>query len=736
MKKLILLFLFLQLIFYSNGQIVRGIVYGLNSEGKKEILTGANIYWSPSLQGTVSDENGKFTLALNNEPEQVLVISYTGFRNDTVRNDFTIFQVIILKDEIALREFEIKERSLSTTISTLKPVNMETMGQDELKKAACCNLSESFESNASVDVVFADAITGARTIQMLGLSGVYTQLLSENVPMTRGLSANYGLQYIPGTWVEAIQITKGVGSVVNGFESMSGQINIEFIKPENDKTERLFVNLYGNTMSRAEANIHFKQTLNKKVSTLLFIHGSGNFMSDDINHDGFMNFPETKQLNIMNRWKIQNKKSEQVFSIRGVYDNRLAGQMHFGPEHKGTNHLWGSEITTRMLEGYFKNGFLFPKSPTASLGIITAAKHHRQNSYFGLKMYDAEQNSTYANLIFSDVFGNTNHAYKAGLSMVYDHISEQYLDSIFRTEELIPGAFLEYTYSHLNNFTWLIGLREDYHNLYGWKFTPRTHLRYQPIEDLTLRASAGTGFRSPHVIMENTATLVSSRQVFFPAELKAEESINVGGSVNWLFKIKKQQASFNLDYYYTQFTNQVVVDFDYQLNELHIFNLTGRSLSHSLQAEIDMEVFKGFTVKAAYKKYLVQQTYLNGLNDKPFIPNDRAMLNLSYQTKNKKWKFDYISNWFGSARIPSTEGLPLEEQMPTQSQDYFMLHFQVTKVFRHFEWYLGAENLLNFTQTNAIVGENDPFGSTFDASMVWGPLSGRVIYSGIRLSIK
>lgn len=736
MKKISLIYVLLFFAMPTFAQQLSGRVMNAKGVGKLEPLIGANVYWSPSLEGTTTDAEGNFSIRYRKDSTEVLVISYTGFRSDTLRTIENEPIMVVLKDEVALKEFELNERGMSTTISTIKPVNMETIGEAEIKKAACCNLSESFESNASVDVVFADAITGARTIQMLGLSGVYTQLLSENVPMTRGLSANYGLQYVPGTWVQAIQITKGVGSVVNGFESMSGQINIEFLKPENEKTERLFVNVYGNTMSRAEANIHLNKKFNEKVSTLLFLHGSGNFMSDDINKDGFMNFPETKQLNVMNRWKIQGKKSEQVLLLRAVYDNRLAGQMHFSPEHKGTTHMWGSEITTRVLEGSFKNGFLFPNSPTASLGIITSGKHHRQESYFGLKNYNAEQNSAYANIIFNDVFGNTNHAYKTGLSFMYDKISEQYIDTTFGTEELIPGAFFEYTYTHLNNFTMLLGLREDYHNLYGWKFTPRAHLRYQPIEDLTLRASAGTGFRSPHVIMENTSTLVSNRTLFLANDLLAEESFNVGGSMNYLFKLKKRSASLNIDYYYTNFTNQVIVDFDKSLNELHIYNLKGVSFSHSIQAELDVEIIKGLTVKTAYKHYLVKQQYLIGVLDKPFIPRDRVMFNVSYHTNNKKWKFDFISNWFGSTRIPTTAGLSDEEKMPERSKEYLIMHFQVTKLFRHFEWYLGAENLLNFTQTNAIIGEDNPFGSSFDASMVWGPLSGRVVYSGIRLSIR
>lgn len=739
MNRIFLILIYILLHFTDSGaQNFSGTVYGETGSGTKEPLVGATLHWMNTANGVVTDVDGKYTIAFPDSGEHVLIVRFTGYASDTlVLSSAPHHLDVVLKDAKMLDGIEVNADVSTTIISMLKPINVEIVGQGEIKKAACCNLSESFESNASVDVVYGDAVSGARAIQMLGLSGVYTQMQIENVPMIRGLSANFGLQYIPGTWLESIQITKGVGSVVNGFESMSGQINVEFIKPEDHKTDRLFVNAYSNLLGREELNLHFSHKFNDKVSTLLFMHGSGYFFKNDQNKDGFLDNPLSKQVNVLNRWKIQGKKTEQVFGVHAVYDDKIGGQINFDPQKdKFTFNNYGVGIRTKLIEGFFKNGFLFPSSATRSMGLIASGKHHVQDSYFGLRSYYGEQNSGYFNLIFQDIIGNTNHSYKSGLSFLYDQFKERYRDSLFNSTEVIPGAFFEYTYTYLEKFNILFGLRADHHNVHGMKYTPRVHMRYSPDEKLTFRASGGTGFRTPHIFMENMSTLASSREVLVLENLLPEESMNLGGSITRKFNFLKREAAFNVDYYYTSFRNQVIADVDFDVHQVLFYNLKGKSQSHSLQADLDLTLFKGFTLKTAYKRYVVQTTYHDTLMDRPMLPRDRFMMNMSYHTPSKKWKFDLISNYYSTSRLPTTAAMPSDMQFPERSEPYLIVHFQVTKLFRKFEWYVGGENLLNFIQQKAIMSPDDPFGPHFDASMIWGPLNGRLFYTGIRMSIK
>lgn len=636
-----------------------------------------------------------------------------------------------------LNAVNVEAKQDASMYSTIKPINTEILGKKELLKAACCNISESFSTNASVDVAFTDAVSGAKKIQMLGLDGVYTQVLSENMPMLRGLSAAYGLNYIPGTWIENIMVTKGTGSVVNGYESISGQINLEFLKPEEQK-KRFFLNVYGNHKGRAEANIHFAPKLNEKWHTMLFTHASSNTMKQDMNKDGFLDMPLTQQYSVFNRWNYHNQKNfEAQFGIKGLYESRQGGQSSFryNSDH-GTTKAYGIGINTRQLEYFSKTGFLFPSKPYKSIGVQTSGKIQQQDMYFGIRKYTGEQKSFYANIIYANIIKTTDHKYKIGASYMLDDYREKFNDSLFARTERVPGIFAEYTYTHAENFSMVAGVREDYHNIHGLQFTPRLHLRYNPLKKTTVRLSGGRGFRSPNVIVENQSVFASSRKVVFKENIKAEIAWNYGFSFNQQFKLFSREAFINLDLFRTDFENQLVVDVDQHVNKVVFYNLKGKSYSNSLQVDFGFEPIKDFAVKLAYKWYDVKTTYNYELLDKPYIPKHRIMANLAYSTYMEIWKFDFTTNWFGQSRLPSTVLSPVEYQLPKQSKSYFLLQAQVTKKFRKFELYLGCENGLNYMQKNPVIASESPFGENFDASMVYAPIEGRIIYAGLRLEIK
>jgi outer membrane receptor for ferrienterochelin and colicins len=713
------------------SQTITGTVVEIINE-KKIAVPGVNIYDPSDMVGTVTDREGRFKYQGKSFP-QTIVLSYIGYANDTVTIPEPGEYEFVLKDFRELDGAVVTARNLSTQISMIRPINLETMTKGELKKAACCNLSESFESNASIDAVYSDAISGLRTIQMLGLSGIYIQNLTENTAMNRGLSASYGTTFIPGPWVEAIQITKGAGSVVNGFESMSGQINIEYLKPEEE--DPFYINLYGNVMGRAEANLQLANSLNEKWSTMLLAHGNGNFTKNDQNNDGFLDNPLSKQINVMNRWKYQSKKIEQIYLFRFMDDDRNGGQVNFNPANPlDSQTFYGTGIHNRQYEFLFKNGFLFPEEKFRTMGFIASARRQELNSFYGIRKYTGVNNQLNSSLLLQDIIKNSLHNYKTGLSFIYDDYNESFNDSVFTREEIIPGAFFEYNYS-TPRFSFLLGGRGDYHNLYGLKPTGRLHLRFSPDPKTTIRASAGTGFRTANIFVENSSVLASSRIVNVDERLNPEESFNSGGGITRRFFLFDQEATLNMDYYYTYFFNQVVMDLDQNPQEVHFYNLQGISYSHSAQADLDFGFTENLTAKLSFKYYDVKTTYLGELLSKPLLAQTRFMQSVSYKTENKKWKFDYIGNWYGKARLPNTDANPTNLQMPVKSKDYYIMHFQITYTKKLFDFYVGAENILNFIQKDAIIDSQNPFGNYFDASLIWGPMNGRNYYVGIRYAI-
>jgi len=729
-----LLLLFILLSATSFGQTVHGIVKG-ESDDRPIPLPGANLYWSGTTYGTTTDGNGHFSLEAQEDVRRVLVISYVGYSNDTLHiHDPSQEVEVLLKRSIELKTVEIVERTASTKFDTRKTLNVQVLNEKELKKAACCDLSESFETNASVDVAFTDAVTGAKTIRMLGLDGKYSQILFENWPLIDGLSSAYGLNFVPGPWVKSINITKGAGSVVNGYSSISGQLNIDLLQP--DEASKGYVNLYGNSMGRYEANAHYSQLVGKKWSTMFLVHGNKMAQRNDNNKDEFLDMPLSERVNFMNRWKYYGENYRAQFGVKMLYDDRLGGQVGFDPNNRNEDiPLWGSEVRNEQQEIFAKNGFLFPNDPSKSIGLILSARRHVLDSYFGERDYNAEQKSFYANLLYQMLLDEAEiHKLKAGVSYVHNDFDETYLDSNFVRLERVPGIFAEYAYTK-NNISLVAGIRGDDHNQFGFIVSPRLHFKYSPKPLTAIRLSAGKGFRNANIYAENMSLMASSRSFQILDPLKQEEAMNFGLSVWHKFKWLDKKWFSSADVYHTRFMDQVVVDRE-DPQKVQFYNLNGESFATSIQLELGVEIIKGLDFKVAYKKYISKTEYRNGLLDVPLIPSDRTLINLAYITKNEKWLFDLTTNWIGSTRLPDNSTNPEQYRTEERSPSYSVMNAQVTRVFKKLELYVGAENIFEYVQDPQITASDDPFGAYFDASNIWGPVNGRVIYGGLRFTIE
>ncbi|WP_430466670.1 TonB-dependent receptor [Winogradskyella ouciana] len=741
---LILCFLFLSLIISGQEQL-KGIVLE-SSSGKESPLPGANVYWLGSSVGAITNEDGTFSLPYKFSFNK-LVISYVGFKTDTITVTENKYIKHVLQASEELDAVTVTSRKKATARSYLKATNTLFVSSDELLKAACCNLSESFETNPSIDVNFADAVSGTRQIKMLGLNSPYILITTENVPAIRGASQAYGLSFIPGTWVESIQITKGSGSVVNGFESIAGQINAELVKPTTD--DKLFVNAYGSVNGRLELNTHINQKISDKWSTGLYLHGNLRNQKFDKNDDSFLDVPLKEQINVMNRWQYTNGEKGVVsfINLRYLNDNTQSGQVDFNPDiDKGTTNFWGSEINTERIDVTTKLGYVNPEIPYQSLGFQTAFSHHKQESYFGLNLYDIKHNSFYSNLVYNSIISDSRHKVKTGLSFTYDHYDEVVNTDMFERTENSVGAFFEYAYDNLDKLTLTAGLRVDQHNRLGFFVTPRLHIRYTPWEKSAFRVSVGRGKRSANIFAENQNMFSSSRQINILNSggkiygLDPEIAWNYGFSYLQGFNLFGRKADITFDFYRTDFQNQVVVDWENPF-EINFYNLEGDSYANSFQLEFNYNVFDNFDLRTAYKYYDVKTDYNSGKLQKPLTPDHRLFANASYETNEKEngsqWKFDATYNWLSEQRYTNTDLSPMEFQLPDETPTVGTLNLQITKVFSpKFEIYVGGENVTNVSQPNPIVSPDNPFDSNFDSNFVYGPIFGSMYYAGLRYKLK
>jgi outer membrane receptor for ferrienterochelin and colicins len=723
--------------------LVKGIVLEDNNKGTFRPLSNASVYWLGTAYGVITDSTGLFSI-MQDSSNHRLVVSYAGYKSDTINVHESTELKIVLASNKQLKEVTVSSRLKTTYVNNYNPIRTETMLSSELLKAACCNLSESFETNPSVDVSYNDAVTGSKQIQLLGLSGNYTQLTVENLPGPRGIATPLGLNSIAGPWIESIQLTKGVGSVANGFESIAGQINVELKKPEN--SEKLLANLYVNDYGKTDLNLNLAKKIGKKWSVGLLLHD--NFLNNknlDFNKDGFRDQPTGNTLSLINRYKFDNSKGVMVqFGIKILQDKRTGGETKFDPAlDKNTTNSYGLGINTERYEGFAKIGYVFPEKKYKSIGLQAAAISHNQDAYFGLTKYNAKQKTVYANLIYQSIISTTIHKFRTGFSFMYDKYDEIFRTGNYTRTEVVPGIFGEYTFTPNDKFSAVAGLRADRNSLFGFFVTPRLNLRYEPIKGTTIRASVGRGQRTANIFAENTSVFVSARQVNIIAAaagkaygLNPEVAWNKGLSVDQKFKLFAHDALFSVDYFRNDFTNQVVADVE-DARAVKFYNLSGRSYSNSFQAQLNVEPVKKFEIRLAYRLFDVQTTYSGKLTERPLISKNRAFANLAYATHG--FKFDYTITFNGRKRLPDTQANPAMYRLPQYSPGYVLMNTQVSKtVGKKFplDIYVGVENLANYFQQDVIVAAGQPFSPYFDASMVWGPVNGRMFYGGLRFTIK
>jgi outer membrane receptor for ferrienterochelin and colicin len=753
--KIIKLYIILLVLLSTNliaEEMLKGKVFGVYEDEEKTPLSKASVVWMGTTKGVLTNNKGEFSIS-KIQATNKLIVSYVGYKSDTIsiKSDVKDIEVKLISS-LTTDEVRVIGEAPQALISSSTIVNSVTITERGLQKAACCNLAESFVTNAAAEIEYSDAMSGARQIKMLGLKGTYTQLQTENVPSMRGLATSFGLGYVPGPWMESISISKGTSSVVNGFESITGQINVEFKKPENNNPTH--INFYGDHLGRVEANSYGNVDVTDKLSTMLLVHGSTHQKYHDLNNDSFIDHPEVTQFNAMNRWKYIGETHESVNAVNVVYEDRRAGQREFLFDNN--RNFYGMDIKTTRVNLFSKNGFLLDHENGSSIGTILSFTHHNQNSFYGNNIFDAQHNSFYANFMYATSFDGIAsehhhhheegeecedevvpvwHKLTTGASFQYDnyvHILNNTNDMI---NEYIPGIFAEYSFLGFTDLVLTGGLRADYHNTYGTFITPRFHAKYSPEDLFTIRLSAGNGTRTPYAIAENSFVLASSRQIILMDDIRREEANSFGASFTSEFDFAGIYFTFNTDFFHTQFVNQLIVDMDRNTNAIYFYNLDGESFSNSLQIDLIAELTENLVISTAYRFNEVKMTTNGELLDKPFQSFHKGFFNTSFTTSDEGWVFDATVEYNGRGRIPMTSHNPAKYQMSESFDPFFMVHGQITKRIDKIEIYIGGENLFDFVQPNPIIAANDPFGNFFDSSMIWGPVIGRKVYMGVRYNI-
>ena len=720
---------------HSHHQHLQGVVYGLEYHETHQDtvpLMAVNIFWHGTSTGTTTNENGLFDIPRPDAEEGFLIFNYVGYENDTVFvSEDDNHLVVCLKTLRSMEGVRVSAKKPHTIHERDVTINTESITGTGLAQLACCSLAESFENTASVDVEQSDAVSGARRIRMLGLAGFYTQTMIEKKPVMRGLVNPYSLEYVPGFWMESVNISKGTASVATGYESITGQINVELKKPEN--SEPLSANAYVNSMGKTDAAVLGAYQFNSRLSMMLLAFGTCLQQRWDTNSDTFIDMPLLRQFNIMNRWKYSGDNLRGQIGLKVIHDDRQGGQMDFDFDNPSRSAgLYGSENKIRRYEIYGKGGVAFDDQGS-SIGLIVSAFQHSIESFAGLKSYQGDESSVYVNLTFNKNL--SAHRISAGFSYQYDDRRETYIAEDYDTSERVPGVYGEYTFQPNDQWTAMAGLRYDHHHRFGDFFTPRAHLNYRPNGETSIRLSAGTGYRNPHIFMDNPAILASSRDLVFLEDVDAEKAWNAGVQFKRDFVLGTDKpVTLILDFYHTEFQNQVVVDMEQDAQHIYLYNLDGRSYSNAAQTELSATLLRGFDVTTAVRYNDVKTTYLGELQSIPLNSTWKGLLVLSCSTLNNKWTIDVTTQFNSQARLPNTAMNPAQYRLDAYSPDYVLMFAQINRKLGRWEMYAGIENLTGYRQKNPIQAWDDPFSPYFDSSIVWGPTYGRRFYIGFRFN--
>lgn len=644
-----------------------------------------------------------------------------------------------------LEEVVIIQKTQSTRKLRETALNTDVLTKTELLRAACCNLGESFTTNASVDVNYSDAATGARQIKLLGLAGTYVQMLTENIPNLRGAASPFGLGYIPGPWMQSISVSKGASSVKNGYESVTGQINVEFLKPQAPQSLQLngYVDIFGKAELNAAGNIYLR---NQKWSTGLLLHAENGFASHDENNDGFLDLPRIKQITGMNRWAYMGDKILFQAGLRFLAENRLSGQHNHDKGADSEHEPYKINIHTYRGELFTKNAYFIDPDNESSIALILSGSMHWQDADYGHKLYNVRQDNIYASLIFERKWHEGVHGLSTGLSLNYDNFDQKFrltnditVAPAYQNErETTPGLYAQYTFDLDKNLILMAGVRYDHSSIYGSMLTPRFHAKWNLLEGaVSIHGSVGRGYRSPHALADNHFYMASSRNIVIGSDLTQEVAMNYGGGVSGNVEVFGRPFNYSVEYYYTRFSHQMLVDLETDPHAVIIKDSGNRpNFSHAFQTEISFQIIDDLNFTAAYRYTDVKVDYGQGLVTKPLTSKHKGLFSFNWTPMMGLWQVDVTLAINGGGRMPTPYKLADGSMSWNPTYKTFpQLNAQVTRNFRNWAVYIGGENLTNYRQKNPIIDAANPWGGNFDSTMIYAPIHGAMVYAGFRFNL-
>lgn len=697
-------------------------------------LSFATVKVLDGKHGAIADQEGRFLLVLPDSLYPVqLSISLVGYVTDSVWVKAPTLKLALTLNEektgpveVLIDGGRIEDHANPTHIGATS-IKVQVLDRAYIQQIPGANtLMDVVDYVSGVRQQINCGVCGTNDIHINGMEGPYTLVLIDGMPIVSALGTVYGLNGIPSSMIERIEITKGPGSAQYGSEAMAGIINV--ITRDASKTSPF--GLESNLNTHGEWNLDFgaAPAVGKSHSLI-----SGNFYRlgnrIDQNGDNFTDVPLAQRLSLFNKWQFQRQAGRMAQVAAKAYgEDRFGGVLQWQPNDAGSDSIYGESIRTRRAE--LLGSYQLPIA-REYVRIDLSAAHHDQRSWYGNSRYDAVQTTGFANLLWQKSL--RRHELLLGATARYQSYDDNTPATLQADQRFQPGIFVQDEWNASDAVTLFGGLRLDQDRDHGRILSPRLNLRWRPRAYTTIRLTAGSGFRNVNLFTEEHAALTGSRTVVVAEALRPERSFNVNANLVQAVNIGNSAGTLDLDLFYTYFFNRTLPDYDTDPNLIIYQNLAG----HSQIRGITLKYSHSFTFPLRFELGMTaMQAFSREGNATPspqlFVPVFETVHTVSYRVAKLRTTIDWNGRLTGPMHLPSYPSLDL----PTRSGWFSMHNVQLrTELSREFSLLCGVRNLLNYTQRSPLIAPDRPFSDAFDTAYAYGPLQGRRFMIGFRWQV-
>ena len=734
------LFMFLLFPFFSQSKEINGKVL----DNQKKPIPFAHVMNLTDSTSAVCDVTGNFKITIGNLAT-VLKASSVGFESEELNfsiNNYTTPITFILKENNDI----LKEMVISATLQLIdrkeSPIPIAVYSAQFLNAVPSPSLVQATNQITGLRPQFNCSVCNTGDIHINGMEGAYSMIVIDGMPIMGGLSTVYGLQGIPTSLIDQVEVIKGPASTVYGSEAMAGLINV--VTKNIDCVPKFSLDFNISSWGELQTSIVYKLIDKQRLKAFSSIDIFNYNNPIDNNDDGFTDLSLKNRYSIFNKFQFFNKNGYNPLNLtlRYLNEDRWGGQMNFTEQDRGKNTVYGESILTNRVEA----SSFYKFSESKNLKWQNSFSFHDQKSWYGLVKYEAKQIIGFSQLTWHKSLGEKNN-FLSGFALRYNSYNDNTVATLKADNWWLPGFFLQDNFKFSDNQQLLFGWRTDFHSKHGVINSPRINYQLNITDNSSLRIGYGDGFRVVNVFTEDHAALTGAREIIFLEELEPEKSKNLNINLSNSWNTDNLQITLESSVFESRFSNKIIPDFLTNDNQIIYSNLSGYAVARGISSEIFLKMYK-IPLKLSANATVLDVSNYNENSTGEIVKNQQLLAekysikwSLNYWFEKLGLDIVYSATNYGPIRLPILEN----DFRPEYSLPYTIHNLKLSKNYNN-GWtnFISIRNFTNFTPPNySILRANDPFdqnindpidnpeGYTFDASYMYASFQGINLVFGV-----